>query len=146
MGMTASSPNDVVDRLAIADLVNRSVAGVMRRDAAMWGATWAPDASWKIDLLPEPARGRDVIVGIFAQIMQKFQFVSMSSFVTSLEIRGDRATGEAYSQELLFPLDGGQKILVGCFKDEYVRIDGQWHFQSRVYETLYRSTIIEPSG
>lgn len=138
------SSSDLADRLAITDLVNRSVAGVMRKDLALWGGTWAEDGSWMIDMFDEPVTGRDKIVAIFGKIVEKFAFVAMSSFVTDLEIDGDRATGKAYSQEFMFPNAGGQKILCGCFSDEYVRRDGQWYFHSRHYETLYRSTVIEP--
>jgi guanyl-specific ribonuclease Sa len=46
----------------------------------------------------------------------------------------------------LFPNAGGQKILCGCFSDEYVKRDEQWYFHSRHYETLYRSTVIEPAA
>ena len=133
----------LADRLAIADLVNQSVAGVLRKDMELWGATWAPDGAWMIDMFDEPLVGREAIVGVFGKIIERFEFVAMSSFVADVEIAGDRATGKAYSQEFLFPTGGGQKILCGCFHDEYVRIDGRWHFQSRTYETLHRGTVIE---
>lgn len=132
------------DRLAIAELVNTSVVGVLRQDIELWGSTWAPDGSWKIDMLDQPAQGREAIVAIYAAIIGKFTFVSMNAFATDITVQGDRATGKAYSQELMFPREGGQKILVGCFHDEYVRLDGRWHFQSRVYETLYRAPVIAP--
>ena len=131
------------DRMAITELVNQSVAGVLRKDMKLWGGTWAPDGSWMIDMFDEPLSGREAIVGVFGKIIARFDFVAMSSFVTEIEIDGDRATGKAYSQELMFPKGGGQKILCGCFHDEYVRIDGRWHFQSRTYETLHRGTVIE---
>jgi ketosteroid isomerase-like protein len=89
------SLSDLEDRLAITDLVNRSVAGVMRKDLALWGGTWAEDGSWMIDMFDEPMIGRDKIVGIFGSIVEKFAFVAMSSFVTDLDIDGDRATGKA---------------------------------------------------
>lgn len=136
--------NPAEDRLAIADLVNRSVAAVMRKDIAAWGGTWAPDGQWKIDMLDQPAQGREAIVAIYERLIAKFAFVSMTAFVTGIAVDGDRATGKAYSQELMFPVEDGQKILVGCFHDEYVRLGGTWHFQTRVYETLYRSTVIAP--
>lgn len=139
--MPDASPQD---RLDIAELVNTQVIGVMRKDSALWGGTWAEDATWKIDMLDQPAQGRDAIVAIFERIIGKFAFVSMSASVSGIVVDGDRATGTAYSQELLFPAEGGQKILVGCFHDEYARLDGKWHFKARVYETLYRSTIIAP--
>ncbi|HMO67304.1 MAG TPA: nuclear transport factor 2 family protein, partial [Novosphingobium sp.] len=88
--------------------------------------------------------GRDAIVKIYAGLLEKFTFVSMSCFVTDLVIGADRASGKAYSQELMFPRAGGQRILCGCFHDSYRRIDGAWHFQSRTYETLYRASVIDP--
>lgn len=139
--MTSAS---IEDRLAIIELVNQSVAGVMRKDIAMWRATWAEDGAWKIDMLDQPVRGRDEIAGLFGGIIERFDFVAMSSFVTGIAVNGDRATGKAYSQELMFPKSGGQKILCGCFHDEYIRQDGRWLFHTRTYETLYRSTVIEP--
>jgi hypothetical protein len=92
-----------------------------------------------IDMFEEPVRGREAIVEAFGKIIERFDFVAMTSFVTGLVVEGDRATGQAYSQEILFAKDGSQKILCGCFSDEYVRIEGRWHFQSRTYQTLYRA-------
>ena len=138
------SANLLEDRLAIAELVNISAAGVMRKDIGLWGSTWATDGAWKIDMLDQPAQGRDAIVAIFERILGKFAFVSMSVASVEVEVDGDLATGKAYSQELMFPKEGGQRILVGCFHDTYVREDRRWFFKSRIYETLYRSTVIEP--
>ena len=138
------SEGSIEDRLAITELVNTAIAAVMRKDIESWGATWAEDGAWKIDMLDQPARGREAIVAIYKGLLEKFAFVSMTGFCTEIVVDGDRATGKAYSQELMFPKDGGQRILCGCFHDEYVRRDGRWHFLSRVYETLYRSTIIPP--
>lgn len=135
--------NGLADRLAITELVNQSVAGVLRRDMGIWGATWAPDGSWMIDMFDEPLVGRDAIVDAFGKIIERFAYVAMSSFVTDIEISGDRATGKAYSQEFIFPKAGGQKILCGCFQDEYVRLDDRWLFQKRTYETLHRGTLTE---
>lgn len=134
----------IEDRLAITELVNRSVAGVLRRDPELWGSTWAQDGSWKIDLFDQPLQGRDAIVEVFRSIIARFEFVAMTAFATDIVLDGDTARGTAYSQELMFPVGGGQKILCGCFHDDYVRLDGHWLFQSRRYETLYRSTVIEP--
>lgn len=140
--MTVSGP--AADKLAIEDLVNRSLAGVMRKDLALWGNTWAHDAAWKIDLLDQPARGRAAIVSVFESIITRMEFVSMTAFVTDVAVHGDRATGKTYSQELIFPKSGGVKLLCGCFYDEYIREGGQWYFQSRTYETLQRAAIVDP--
>lgn len=140
------SATRIEDRLAITELVNRSVAGVMRKDIGLWASTWAEDGSWMIDMFDQPVRGRDAIAASYGKIIERFEFVSMTSFVTDIVIDGDRATGKAYSQELMFPKAGGQKILCGCFHDDYVQVDGRWLFQSRTYETLHRGTLIEPDA
>lgn len=129
------------DRLAIRELLETFVVGCMRADSTIWGSTWAEEASWKIDKLDEPAVGRSNVIAVFEEIMPNIQFVSMTSFPTELSINGDKATGKAYSQEIIFPKAGGQRMLVGCSHDEYVRRDGRWYFLSRHFETLWRSAI-----
>lgn len=135
---------DLLDHQAITDLVNRAVAGVLAKDISLWEATWAPDASWKIDMFDQPLQGRGAIAKVFGQIIERFSYVAMSNFVTDLTVTGERATGKVWSQEFMFPVRGGMKVLGGCFHDEYVRLDGRWHFQSRRYETLHRGTVVEP--
>jgi len=135
------SIGQVEDRLAIRELIETFAVGVMRKDTDMWASTWAEEGSWKIPLKEEPAVGKSNMIAVLEEIMARNKFVSMSSFPTELVIEGNKAHGKAYAQELIFPRDGGQRILVGCFEDKYVKRDGRWYFLSRVYESLFRSAI-----
>ncbi len=133
--------NDIADELAIRKLLEKFSIACMRADVASWGDTWAEDATWKIDKLDSPAQGREKIVAVFAGILPNIKFVSMQAFPADLVIEGDTARGKAYSQELIFTPDDGQKILVGCSHDTYIKRDGSWYFLSRNFETLYRGAM-----
>lgn len=132
----------IADRLAIRELVETFAVAAMRKDSTLWGGTWAEEGSWKIDSLDQPAVGRDKVIAVFEKLMPNIEFVSMNSFPAELVVDGDRARGKAYSQELIYPKAGGQRILVGCSHDEYVKREGRWYFLARVYETLRRSALV----
>ena len=135
----------VEDRLAIRELIETFTIGIMRGDTDLWGSTWAEEGSWTIPLKDEPAVGRANMVALLQQVLARNAFVSMSAFPADLVIQGDRAHGKAYAQELLFPRTGGQKNLIGCFHDEYVKRDGRWYFLSRVYESMWRTELPDPT-
>ena len=126
----------VEDRLAIRELIETFAVGAMRIDPDIWGSTWAEEGSWKLPSMTEPAKGKSNILAAFKEKMAYVNFMSMISFPANLVIDGDRARGKAYCRELIFPKGGGQKIVVGCFEDEYVKRDGCWYFLSRSYEVM----------
>ena len=126
----------VEDRLLIRELIESFAVGAMRLDAEIWGDTWAEEGSWKLPSMTEPAKGKSNIVAAFREKMEYVAFMSMISFPTDLLVDGDEARGRAYCQELIVPKSGGQRTIVGCFDDEYVKRNGRWYFLSRVYEVL----------
>lgn len=136
----------IAEELAIRKLLETFAIACIRKDTSLWASTWAEEASWKIDALDQPAVGRSNVVAIFERIMPNIAFVSMTSFPADLVVDGDRASGKAYSQELIFPKAGPEKILVGCSHDEYIKRDGRWYFLKRSFETLRRSTLIFDQG
>ena len=122
--------------VAIRELCERYVDAVNRRDAADWGATWAPDAAW--DLGRGPVTGRDAIVASWEAAMAGFPHVIMwvhSGVVESVD--GDRASARWYHQETLDIAGAGPTVGMGVYRDKLVRIDGQWHFLERKYDLLY---------
>lgn len=131
----------IEEELAIRKLLEQFAVGCLRADTEIWGNTWAEEASWKIDMLDEPAVGKANIVAVYEKILTNIDFVSITSFPAELTIEGDQAHGKAYSQEIIYPKSGETKILVGCHHDKYIKRDGQWYFLSRVYETLRRSPL-----
>jgi len=124
------------DRIAIRELIEEFAAAVMRIDAERWSKTWAIDGAWKLPSLPEDVVGRDQIKAMFADKLDYVDHMSMIAFPAELTVEGDRASGKAYCRELIFANDGGQRVLIGCFHDDYVKQDGQWLFQRREYEIL----------
>ncbi len=124
------------DRLAIRELIETFAVGAMRIDTDIWGGTWAEEGSWKLPSMTESVQGRSNVVAAFKEKMEYVKVMSMISSPADLVIDGDHARGKAYCQELIFPKSGGQRIIVGCFDDEYVKRNGRWYFLSRVYEVL----------
>ena len=130
------SKGSVEDRLEIRELVESFAVGAMRIDTETWGSTWAEDGAWKLPSLEEAVRGKDNIIATFREKMAYVDTMSMISFPHALEFDGDSARGQCYCRELIFTKEGGQKILIGCFEDEYVKRDGRWLFLSRTYEIM----------
>ena len=124
------------DRLAIRELVEAFAAGAMRIDPDAWGETWAEEGSWMLPSMAEPVKGKANVVAAFREKMAYVKYMSMISFPAELVIEGERARGKAYCRELIYPKEGGQRVVIGCFDDEYVKRNGRWYFLSRVYEVL----------
>lgn len=135
------SVGPIEDLLAIRELVETFNVGIMRRDLDTWGNTWAEEGFWQIPLREEPAEGRHNIVAVLASIMEHNEFVSITAFPNATVVEGDSAHGKVYVQEFIFPREGKQRILAGYFDDKYVKRDGRWHFLSRIYTRMWRSTI-----
>ncbi len=126
----------IEDRLAIRELIETFAVGAMRIDLDIWGSTWAEEGSWNLPSLEQPAVGKSTILATFKEKLAYVDFMSMIAFPTELAIDGDSATGKAYSRELIYTKDGSQKIVIGCFHDEYVKRDGRWYFLSRDFEII----------
>ena len=126
----------IEDRLAIRELIETFAVGAMRIDANIWGGTWAEEGSWKLPSMTEAVKGRSNVVAAFKEKMEYVKFMSMISSSADLVVEGEKARGRAHCQELIFPKSGGQRIVVGCFDDGYVKRAGRWYFLSRVYEVL----------
>jgi hypothetical protein len=126
----------VEDRLAIRELIETFAVGAMHVDPDIWGSTWAEDGAWKLPSLEEPAVGKANILATFDEKLAYVEFMSMVAFPAELVIDGDRATGKAYSRELIYTKGGEQKVVIGYFDDEYVKREGQWYFLSRTFNIL----------
>lgn len=131
------STGPLEDRLAIRELIETFAVGTIRIDPEYWGTTWAEEASWKVPSMSEPVTGKSNIVSAFAEKLAYVDFISMSAFPTELDVDGDRARGQVYCQELIFPKTGGRRTVAGRFDDEYVKRDGRWYFLSRNYNVLH---------
>lgn len=130
------SKGSMEDRLAIRELIERFCAAVIRIDTARFAGTFAEDGVWILPSVPAGTKGRDRIREVFAEKLAYVEHIHMAGFPDELAFDGDRATGKTYCRELIYTKDGGQKVLIGCFHDVYVKASGEWLFQSRDYEVI----------
>ena len=84
----------VEDRLAIRELVETFAVGIMRKDIAVWGSTWAEDCTWNVPLKEEPVVGKSNIIAVLQEVLARNNFVSINSFPTETVIDGDKARGK----------------------------------------------------
>lgn len=128
------TPADTVDQVAIWALNDRYADAVFRRNAADWAKCWAEDARWS--LLDTEVRGRAAIVQLWTQAMSGFAFVAFFTQSGVVTIDGDRATGRAWTHELLEAADGTVTRPTGRYDDQYVRTPDGWRYAERCYSML----------
>jgi len=131
--MISSGP--VEDRLAIRELVEAYNDAVMRFDGEAWASNWRDDASWTLPGVGE-IQGKDRFFPVWQQAMSAFSFVGFFASAGPIHVDGDTARGTWYQQEYLHQKDGVKRTVTGRYQDEYVKRDGRWYFQKRVYEVL----------
>ncbi len=131
--MISSGP--IEDRLAIRELVESYNDAVMRFDGDAWQANWRDDATWSLPGAG-PITGKENFYPMWQQAMSGFSFVGFFASAGPIVVNGDRAQGTWYQQEVLHQKAGSKRFITGLYKDEYVKVDGRWYFQKRVYEIL----------
>ena len=135
--MAFSGP--IEDRLAIRELMDIYADAVNQRDAELWGSTWAEGSSWKLPVIPgmENVAGKENIVAAWNAGMAMFPFIFMSISVGDFQVDGDTATARAYTTEVGTTLDGTEIRPRGQYDDKLIKVDGEWLFIERIFNSLY---------
>ncbi|EAS46830.1 hypothetical protein GB2207_04357 [gamma proteobacterium HTCC2207] len=135
--MAFSGP--IEDRLAIRELMDIYADAVNQRDAELWGSTWAEGSSWKLPVIPgmENVAGKENIVAAWNAGMAMFPFIFMSISVGDIQVDGDTATARAYTTEVGITLDGTEIRPRGQYDDKLIKVDGEWLFIERIFNSLY---------
>ncbi len=131
--MISSGP--VEDRLAIRELVESYNDAVMRLDAEAWAANWTDDAIWSLPGMGD-VTGKATFVPMWQQMMASFSFVGFFASAGPIVVSGKTAHATWYQQEFLHGKDGTKRGITGRYEDDYVKRDGRWLFQKRVYSVL----------
>jgi len=131
--MISSGP--IEDRLAIRELVESYNDAVMRFDGDAWQANWRDDATWSLPGAG-PISGKENFYPMWKQAMAGFSFVGFFASAGPIVVDGDTAHGTWYQQEVLHQKDGVKRLVTGQYEDDYVKVDGRWYFQKRVYDIL----------
>lgn len=129
---------DVASELEIRGLVARYADAVSRRDEKAFGPTFATDGEWH--LLGNVARGREKAVALWKALISNFPFVVQIASGGIIEVDGERATGTWYITEHNRDAKGGAMLVIGVYRDDYVREDGRWCFARRRFAPLYMGT------
>lgn len=127
--------NSMEDELALRNLMGRYVDAVNRYDADAWIATWAEDGVW--NLLGSPVQGRANILALWQQMMASFEFALMLPSSCLFDVHGDTASGHWYLHEYTRDLQGTATAVLSRYLDTYIKQDGHWRFQSRLYQFIY---------
>ncbi|MGI9287954.1 MAG: nuclear transport factor 2 family protein [Pseudomonadales bacterium] len=125
----------VEDELDLRRLMDRYIDAVNRRDGGDWAATWAEDATWS--LMGKEVSGRDNIVTQWQQMIEGFEFAIMMPSSGSFEVQGDSATGHWYLQEFTRDVGGNAALVLGHYRDTYIRAQKHWLYQTRHYNVIY---------
>lgn len=130
------------DRIAIANVVARYANAVNANDAIAWGATWAEVCTWELG--PDRVlNGRDEVVGFWQKAMAAFE--SVVQVVGHGHAREDG--GGAVGSWTLIEVnrrEGANGIVLGHYRDRYVRREGSWLFAERRFTAIYRGGL--PDG
>lgn len=124
------------DERAIKQLMARYVDAANRRDGEAWAQTWAEDGCW--NLMGMEVEGREAILGLWQQVVAGFEFAILMPSSSLVEVDGDKASGHLYLQEFTRDLQGEKMFALSRYLDTYSKVDGEWYFQTRAYEFMYR--------
>ena len=134
------SPSEAADRLAIRELVEAYAHCADRRDAKGQMALFTEDTHFVVYMNakdPKPSQelhSRAALAPVFDDLNKydaTMHFVGQS---TVLSLKGDRATGEAYTLAHHLTVDGAKRSLMIAalrYGDTFVKTDGAWLFSER---------------
>jgi hypothetical protein len=131
----------IEDRLAIRELLDSYSDAVIRRDQILWSSCWAMNASWHLG--SQIIVGRDAILSHWIDMKANSRGIKSSytraffNFPGAVNIDGDKAQGWSYTNELLVDDENMTYHLNGMYSDLYVRENGQWVFEERVFAKLH---------
>ena len=130
------------DRIAIADVVARYADAVNANDAIAWGATWAEECTWELG--PDRVlHGRDEVVGFWQTAMASFESVMQVVGHGYAREEGGGAVG-SWALIEVNRREGANGIVLGNYRDRYVRREGSWLFAKRRFTAIYRGAL--PDG
>ena len=136
---TEITPTEQADRLAIRELVDAYAHCADRRDPDGQKSLFTDDTHFVVYMNgqgSEPTQvldGREALTPVFADL-GRYQATMHLNGQSTIEIDGDRATGESYCiAHHLFTENGERRLMVAWLRygDTFVKVDGAWRFAER---------------
>jgi ketosteroid isomerase-like protein len=131
---------ELSDRIAIRDVIDRYSDAVTRRDWPGVGATFHDDAVWSVGgaFNLEYRSRANIEAGLRAGV-GAFEFLVQMTHSVVIELDGDHATARTVINEMgRNPASG--LFMLGIYTDALSRRDGRWAFDRRRFEPLYMDT------
>ena len=123
------------DRMAIHELYGTAADCSSRGDAEEWIATYADQGcEWNSHLFRNA--GKDAIRAQWNALWEGFEKVGFLGTVGAIEVEGARATARCTAREIIRLKDGKVFKLIGLYRDQLVKLGGEWKFTVRDYEPL----------
>lgn len=143
----ADALQDTIDYIAITRLQNAYADAVTRRAWKEFHDMFLADAPVSVDTVTNPVielAGPQQVGDFIGTAVERFEFFEFVPLSTRVELRAggdaDRATARLYICELRQDAASGHSTQAfGVYQDEYRRVDGQWRFARRAYQSLARS-------
>jgi hypothetical protein len=138
---------DTIDYVAITRLQNAYADAVTRRAWAEFDDMFLAGAPVRVDTVTNPVielAGPQQIGDFIGDAVERFEFFEFVPLSTRVVLRAggdpDRATARLYICELRQDAASGRSTQAfGVYRDEYRRVDGDWRFARRDYQSLARS-------
>jgi len=138
---------DTIDYVAITRLQNAYADAVTRRAWAEFHDMFLAGAPVRVDTVTNPVielAGPQQIGDFIADAVERFEFFEFVPLSTRVVLRAggdpDRATARLYICEIRQDAASGRSTQAfGVYRDEYRRVDGDWRFARRDYQSLARS-------
>lgn len=125
----------IEDRLAIYDLYGTAADASSRGDKDAWMDTYAEEGcEWNTHIFQ--CAGKERIAAQWDELWAGFEKVGFLATVGSIEVSGDTASARCTAREVIRLTDGKVFKLIGLYRDQVVRVDGEWKFTRRDYEPL----------
>jgi ketosteroid isomerase-like protein len=140
------------DRLAIRELVDAYAHCADRRDAEGQKSLFTDDTHFVVYMDgqgSEPTQvldGREALTPVFAAL-NEYQATMHFNGQSTVELDGDRATGESYCiAHHLFTADGERRLMVAWLRyaDVFVKRNGAWRFAERHLYVDWTETRASP--
>jgi hypothetical protein len=138
----AALTQETIDYIAIRRLQAAYADIVTRRAWPELARIFLPGAQVTVDTMngsPLLLDGPEGVGGFISEAIAHFDFFEFVILNTVIDIDGDEAHARMYIWELRHDPVGGRSNAYGLYRDDYARLDGQWWFAGRRYQSLART-------
>jgi ketosteroid isomerase-like protein len=137
--MTTDMTTEPADRLAIRALVDAYARCADRRDAHGQKALFTEDTHFVVYMEGQGSapsqelNGREALTPVFENL-NTYEATTHFNGQSTIQLDGDRATGESYCLAHHLYTDAGERMLMIAslrYHDAFVKLDGTWRFAER---------------